>query len=425
MSNTPEWHGPGFDPRAGTITGTSRWQSKGDTLETTISNLLRSLAEAIRPFLGLDSIAAVDPGDIEGLDDLVEESVGTYIENEGVMTSTSFDADDYDLVTEDNFDPSRYDLLDETDISYLIDQKVEEEVSSEVEQGSTLSEAMAKYPKSFDKLYISMVKAGEAGGVLDVILRRLAGFMEKSQKLRKQVKGALIYPAAVITVAILILVVIMLFVVPAFEKMFADIGQALPAPTQLLLNTSQAIQTYWYLIPLIPIFLMFIMKMIARTEAGERWIDTFKLRMPVFGNIIKKSSVARFCRTLGTLIASGVPILEALRIVKDAVGNVIISNAIEDVHGSIREGDTIADPLRASGIFDELLVNMIDVGEETGELDKMLMKIADNYEADVDVAVEGMSSLLEPLLIVGMGLVVGFIVISLFLPLVSIIKNIG
>ena len=300
-----------------------------------------------------------------------------------------------------------------------------EEISSEVEQGSTLSEAMAKYPKSFDKLYISMVKAGEAGGVLDVILRRLAGFMEKSQKLRKQVKGALIYPAAVITVAILILVVIMLFVVPAFEKMFADIGQALPAPTQLLLSTSQAIQTYWYLIPLIPIFLMTIMKLIARTEAGEKALDAFKLRMPVFGNIIKKSSVARFCRTLGTLIASGVPILEALRIVKDAVGNVVIANAIEDVHGSIREGDTIADPLRSSGIFDELLVNMIDVGEETGELDKMLMKIADNYEADVDVAVEGMSSLLEPLLIVGMGLVVGFIVISLFLPLVSIIKNIG
>jgi len=300
-----------------------------------------------------------------------------------------------------------------------------EEVSSEVEQGSTLSEAMAKYPKSFDKLYISMVKAGEAGGVLDVILRRLAGFMEKSQKLRKKVKGALIYPAAVITVAIAILVVIMLFVVPAFEKMFNDINQELPAPTQLLLNTSQAIQNYWYLVPLIPILLIGGMKLIARTDAGEKALDAFKLRMPVFGTIIKKSSVARFCRTLGTLIASGVPILEALRIVKDAVGNVIIANAIEDVHGSIREGDTIADPLRASGIFDELLVNMIDVGEETGELDKMLMKIADNYEADVDVAVEGMSSLLEPLLIVGMGLVVGFIVISLFLPLVSIIKGIG
>lgn len=299
-----------------------------------------------------------------------------------------------------------------------------EAIADEVEQGSTFSEALSKYPKSFNKLYISMVRAGEAGGVLDVILRRLAGFMEKSQKLRRKVKGALIYPAAVITVAAAILVVIMLFVVPAFEKMFQDIGQALPAPTQLLLSTSQTLQDWWFLLPLVPIFLVFIMKMIARTDWGEKALDRFKLKMPVFGNIIKKSSVARFCRTLGTLIASGVPILEALRIVRDAVGNVIIANAIEDVHGSIREGDTIADPLRASGIFDELLVNMIDVGEETGELDKMLMKIADNYEADVDVAVEGMSSLLEPVLIVGMGLVVGFIVISLFLPLVSIIKNI-
>lgn len=299
-----------------------------------------------------------------------------------------------------------------------------EAIADEVEQGSTFSEALSKYPKSFNKLYISMVRAGEAGGVLDVILRRLAGFMEKSQKLRRKVKGALIYPAAVITVAAAILVVIMLFVVPAFEKMFQDIGQALPAPTQLLLTTSQTLQDWWFLLPLVPIFLVFSMKMIARTDRGEKALDRFKLKMPVFGNIIKKSSVARFCRTLGTLIASGVPILEALRIVRDAVGNVIIANAIEDVHGSIREGDTIADPLRASGIFDELLVNMIDVGEETGELDKMLMKIADNYEADVDVAVEGMSSLLEPVLIVGMGLVVGFIVISLFLPLVSIIKNI-
>ena len=299
-----------------------------------------------------------------------------------------------------------------------------EAIADEVEQGSTFSEALSKYPKSFNKLYISMVRAGEAGGVLDVILRRLAGFMEKSQKLRRKVKGALIYPAAVITVAAAILVVIMLFVVPAFEKMFQDIGQALPAPTQLLLTTSQTLQDWWFLLPLVPIFLVFSMKMIARTDRGEKALDRFKLKMPVFGNIIKKSSVARFCRTLGTLIASGVPILEALRIVRDAVGNVIIANAIEDVHGSIREGDTIAAPLRASGIFDELLVNMIDVGEETGELDKMLMKIADNYEADVDVAVEGMSSLLEPVLIVGMGLVVGFIVISLFLPLVSIIKNI-
>jgi type IV pilus assembly protein PilC len=297
-------------------------------------------------------------------------------------------------------------------------------IAEEVEGGSTFSEALSKYPKSFDKLYVSMVKAGEAGGVLDVILNRLAGFMEKSQKLKKKVKGAMIYPVAVLTVAGLILFFIMIYVVPSFEQMFKDLGQKLPAPTQLLLTLSQTLQKFWYLIPGIPFVFIMIFKAIGRTEKGRLALDRFKLTLPVFGVIIKKSSISRFCRTLGTLISSGVPILEALRIVKDAIGNVVISNAIEEVHGSIREGDTIAGPLRQSGIFDELLVNMIDVGEETGELDKMLIKIADNYETDVDVAVEGMSSLLEPLLIVGMGGIVGFIVIALFLPLIDIIKNI-
>jgi type IV pilus assembly protein PilC len=296
-------------------------------------------------------------------------------------------------------------------------------VAEEVEGGSTFSESLQKYPKSFDKLYVSMVKAGEAGGVLDVILNRLAGFMEKSQKLRKKVKGAMIYPAVVMSVAILILVVIMIYVVPAFKKMFEDMGQGLPTPTQLLLSVSNALQNWWFLIPGIPFVLWSTWTLIGRTVKGRLAIDSFKLKMPIFGTIIRKSSIARFCRTLGTLIASGVPILEALRIVKDAIGNVVISNAIEEVHGSIREGETIADPLRAAGIFDELLVNMIDVGEETGELDKMLIKIADNYDLDVDVAVEGMSSLLEPILIVGMGLIVGFIVISLFLPLIGIIQT--
>ncbi len=299
-------------------------------------------------------------------------------------------------------------------------------IAEEVEQGSTFSEALAKYPKSFDKLYVSMVKAGEAGGVLDIILRRLAEFMEKSQKLRKKVKGAMIYPAAVVTVAVVILVVIMIFVVPAFKQMFDDIGKELPLPTQVLMSISNVLSDWRYMLAVAgTVGLLWLgFWWIGRTEKGRRALDLFKLRMPVFGNIMKKSSVARFCRTLGTLIASGVPILEALRIVKDAIPNVVIQRAIEDVHGSIREGDTIADPLRQSGIFDELLINMIDVGEETGELDKMLMKIADNYEADVDVAVEGMSSLLEPLLIVGMGLAVGFIVVALFLPLVSIIQGI-
>jgi len=297
-------------------------------------------------------------------------------------------------------------------------------IAEEVEGGSTFSEALSKYPKSFDKLYVSMVKAGEAGGVLDVILNRLAGFMEKSQKLRKKVKGAMIYPVAVLSVAGLILFFIMIYVVPSFEQMFKDLGQKLPAPTQLLLTLSQTLQRFWYLIPGIPFIFIMILKAIGRSEKGRLALDRFKLSLPVFGLIIKTSSISRFCRTLSNLISSGVPILEALRIVNDAIGNVIISNAIEEVHGSIREGDTIAGPLRQSGIFDELLVNMIDVGEETGELDKMLIKIADNYETDVDVAVEGMSSLLEPLLIVGMGGIVGFIVIALFLPLIDIIKNI-
>jgi type IV pilus assembly protein PilC len=296
--------------------------------------------------------------------------------------------------------------------------------SEEVEQGSTFSDALGKFPKSFDKLYVSMVKAGEAGGVLDVILNRLAGFMEKSQKLKKKVKGAMIYPAAVVSVAVVIVIFIMIYVVPSFEAMFQDLGQELPLPTKILLQSSELLTGYWYLIPGIPFFFWLVAKGITRSEKGRNAMDRVKLHLPVFGLILKKSSISRFCRTLGTLISSGVPILEALRIVKDAIGNVVISNAIEEVHGSIREGDTIAGPLRQSGIFDELLVNMIDVGEETGELDKMLIKIADNYEADVDVAVEGMSSLIEPMLIVGMGGVVGFIVVALFLPLIAIIQSI-
>ena len=299
------------------------------------------------------------------------------------------------------------------------------QVAEEVESGATFSEALAKHPRSFDKLYVSMVRAGEAGGVLDVILNRLAGFMEKSQKLKKKVKGAMIYPVAVISVAGVILIFIMSYVVPSFEAMFKDLGQGLPAPTQLLLSTSKTIRQFWYLIPGIPLTLWGIYTAIARSVKGRKAIDGFKLKMPIFGNIINKSSISRFCRTLGTLIASGVPILEALRIVKDAIGNVVIAGAIEEVHGSIREGETIADPLRASGAFDELIVNMIDVGEETGELDKMLIKIADNYENDVDILVEGLSSLLEPLIIVTLGGAVGFIVIALFLPLIKIIESVG
>lgn len=298
-----------------------------------------------------------------------------------------------------------------------------EAVTEDVEGGASFSEALGKFPGSFDNLFVAMVKAGEAGGVLDVILIRLSDFMEKSLKLKKKVKGAMIYPIAVVIVAAVILGFIMTKVVPQFEKMFKDLEQALPAPTQLLLAMSEAVQSWWFLAPLVVGLMFFGFKLIGRSDKGGVAIDRFKLYMPIFGIIVRKSTISRFCRTLGTLIASGVPILEALSIVREAVGNRVIANAIADVHGSIREGETIAEPLAASGVFDPLLVNMIDIGEETGELDKMLNKIADNYDLDVDVLVESLSSLLEPVLIVGMGLVVGFIVVSLFLPLLSIIQK--
>lgn len=299
-----------------------------------------------------------------------------------------------------------------------------ESVADEVEGGSTFSESLSKHPKTFDTLYTSMVRAGEAGGVLDVILNRLAGFMEKSQRLKKKIKGAMIYPIAVVCVAVAILSVIMIFVVPSFEAMFADLGKNLPAMTQLLLDFSNSLKVYWWGYLGIPFLVLVTWRGLLMTEKGKDYVDAAKLSFPGFGIIVKKASVSRFCRTLGTLISSGVPILEALKIVKDAIGNRVIQNAIEQVHGSIREGETIAEPLRISGVFDELVVNMIDVGEETGELDKMLVKISDNFENDVDVAVESLSSLIEPVLIIGMGLVVGFIVIALFLPLISIIQNI-
>ncbi|MEM7263457.1 MAG: type II secretion system F family protein [Planctomycetota bacterium] len=297
------------------------------------------------------------------------------------------------------------------------------QVTDDVEGGSTFSEALEKYPRTFDTLFVAMVRAGEAGGVLDIILNRLSDFMEKSLRLKKKVKGAMVYPCAVILVAGAILGGIMTYVVPSFQSMFKDLGQKLPLMTQMLLGASNFIKSYWWGLPVFGIIGFVLFKVIVNSEGGGMMFDRFKLKAPVFGQIIKKSTISRFCRTLGTLIASGVPILEALTIVKEAVGNKVIANAISDVHGSIREGETIAEPLAASGVFDPLLVNMIDIGEETGELDKMLNKISDNYDLDVDVLVDSLSSLLEPVLIVGMGIAVGFIVIALFMPLVSIIQN--
>jgi len=319
------------------------------------------------------------------------------------------------------------DILDEQLTPGLLKSTVQQ-VRADVESGSSLSEAMARHPRAFDKLYVNMVKAGEAGGVLDSILTRLADFREKSQRLRSKVIGALIYPAAVVTIACIILTVIITVVIPKFEEIFRDfLGErgSLPAVTQLLIGTATAVRSVWYLLPAIPFGLWLAFRLVSMNPRGRYLIDSIKLHIPVFGTVTRKSAISRFARTLGTLVSSGVPILDALSIIKGATGNAVVANAVGEVHSSIREGDTIAAPLRHSGVFDSIVVNMIDVGEETGELDKMLIKVSDNYDNEVDALVNGMMSLLEPFLIIGMGVTVGFIVIALFMPLIEIVRLMG
>ncbi|HLY75588.1 MAG TPA: type II secretion system F family protein [Planctomycetota bacterium] len=299
------------------------------------------------------------------------------------------------------------------------------EVSEDVETGSSFSEALGKHPKTFDKLYVNMVKAGEAGGVLDVILQRLATFMERMEALKRKIIGASIYPAVVITIAVAVVLAIMTFIVPKFEEVFKQVKVPMPGLTLMLMEISDFIKNYWYIIVAFPFVLFFTLGAWGRTKGGRLTIDRMKLHAPLVGPIMKKSVIARFCRTLGTLLQSGVPILEALAIVKNATGNEVVSNAIGTVHDSIREGESIAEPLAACGVFDDIVINMIDVGEETGELDKMLLKISDNYDAEVDAAVSALMSVMEPILIVGLGFTVGFIVVALFLPLISLLEGIG
>jgi type IV pilus assembly protein PilC len=300
------------------------------------------------------------------------------------------------------------------------------EVTEEVEAGSPLSESMARHPTVFDGLYTNMVKAGEAGGVLDVILSRLAGFMEKSEKLKKRIKGAMVYPAVVFTVTMAILMLIMIFVVPKFEQVFKQLpglGE-LPALTQALQSFSRFLIAYWHWIILGVILFFVLLKWLAATNMGRRFLDRLKLNLPIVGPLVRKIVVARFARTFGTLIASGVPILEALDICQATAGNSVMEGALQKVRESISEGGTIAEPLGESGIFDDIVVNMIDVGEETGELDKMLIRVADNYDDEVDVAVGSLVSIIEPILIVFMGGAVFLIVLGLFLPLLKLIQSI-
>ena len=300
-------------------------------------------------------------------------------------------------------------------------------VGDEVEGGGSLSEAMAKYPKAFDKLYVNMINAGEAGGVLDIILNRLADFMEKAARLKKKVIGAMIYPAVVITIAILIVTMIMIFVVPKFADIFRDFGLKLPWVTQSLVDASMWLGPGygWVWLCFSPIFAMIIWKLIRLSEGGKYFEDLLVLKIPILGGIVGKSSIARFTRTLGTLISAGVPILDAINITKETSGNEVYARALTKVHDAIREGESMADPLRATKVVDSIVVNMVDVGEETGDLDKMLMKIADNYDNDVDVLVSSLISILEPVMVVVLGVIVGYIVIALFMPMVALISGIS
>jgi len=295
-------------------------------------------------------------------------------------------------------------------------------IADEVESGSNFSEALARFPKVFPDFYINMIKAGELGGMLEDILKRLSEFLDKTQKLRDKVKSALMYPMFVMIVAVLILIMLMVFVIPTFTNMFSELGGSLPLPTRILIVISEITRRIWFLIPFLPVAIIAIYKAIIKNPDRKLIIDKLKLHIPVVGNLVQQVSVARFSRTLGTLLSSGVPILAALQTVRDTIGNEFIARAVIHVRDSIKEGESVSGPMEASKAFPPLVTKMVNIGEETGNLAKMLMQIADNFEDEVDVAVSGLTSLLEPLLIVFMGLVVGFIVVSMFMPLFSLAK---
>jgi type IV pilus assembly protein PilC len=299
------------------------------------------------------------------------------------------------------------------------------DVVEDIESGNTLSEAMAKQPKAFDNLYVNMVKAGEAGGALEVILQRLAEFKEKSQSLKRKIVGAMIYPAAVITVAVGIVSFIMIFIIPKFKKIFEDFGTDLPAMTQILIDMSDWMLNYWYMMFITPIGIWLFVKIVKKNKTGAFVVDWISLRIPLIGKILHMGVIARVTRTLGTLIASGVPILEGLIISRDTAGNHVFVRAFDNIYAAIREGETIAVPLKEAKIVDDLVVNMVDVGEETGALDDMLYKVADVYDEEVEVRVESLVSLLEPIMVVVLGLIVGFIVIALFLPLIKLLNDLS
>ncbi|MCB9891240.1 MAG: type II secretion system F family protein, partial [Planctomycetes bacterium] len=300
------------------------------------------------------------------------------------------------------------------------------DVREEVETGSSLSEAMKKHPRGFDRLYCNMVRAGEAGGVLETILRRLSEFMDRTRRIKEKARGAMVYPAVVCFVAAIVLGVVFVFVIPNFRQIFDSFGITLPASTQFLVNFSDWLSTYKWLILLVILVVWGTFVLLMRSVYRfRRFIHWLLMRLPIVGPMVEKLLIARFTRTFGTLISSGVPHLDALDIVRGSIDNVILGEAIQDVHVSVREGEGIAEPLGESGVFDDMVVNMVDVGEESGRLDDMLLKIADAYEEEADRRIEIFFKILEPALLLVMAVVVGFIVVSLFVPLLAIMDQLG
>jgi type IV pilus assembly protein PilC len=291
------------------------------------------------------------------------------------------------------------------------------EIKEQVEGGATLAEALKRFPKYFDDLFVNMIAAGEAGGILDAILRRLAGYMEKARKLKSQVKGAMTYPVVTLIIAIIVLGIILVFVIPVFQEMFTDLGGELPVPTQIVVRISEMVKSKILYIIIGIVLLGFTLKKFYATEKGQDTVDDLLLKIPVFGELLRKVAVAKFTRTMGTMLASGVAILEALDIVAKTSGNRTIERAIYDVRSGIAEGRTMADPLAESGVFPAMVCQMISVGESTGALDAMLEKIAEFYDEEVDQAVDNLTSLIEPFMLVFLGVTIGGLVVAMYLPI--------
>ncbi len=299
------------------------------------------------------------------------------------------------------------------------------QITKDVEGGSTLAEAMKKHPKVFNELFVNLIAAGEVGGILDTILQRLATFIEKAAELKSKIKGAMTYPIVVVCIAFIVIAVILIFVIPVFQDMFASFGSALPVPTQLVVNMSDFMKgnIHWVILGIAAF--VFAFKQYRNSKGGRKTTDNIALRLPIFGDLLKKTAVARFTRTLGTMLASGVPILDSLEIVAKTAGNVVIEEIIYEVRGSIAEGQTIAEPLSENDIFPGMVIQMISVGEATGALDTMLEKIADFYDKEVDAAVDALTSMLEPILMLFLGTAIGGLVVAMYLPIFSMAGAVG